>query len=105
MTVMQIVLGDAVKLLALVLGLFYTGLVLSVYVTGGPHYQPQFHLAEPARSGERLLVWAGIKILDAMIHLFQSILNQLFTSAAEVGLWVVSKSGSKLQHEVRSHFL
>jgi len=105
MTVVQVVFWDAVKLLFLVLGLVYAALVFAGYVTEGPHYHPRFHLAEPARSGERLLIWTGIKILDAAIHLFRSILNQLLTASSEVGFWVVNKSGPKVQREVRSRFL
>ncbi|HLI30521.1 MAG TPA: hypothetical protein VKV79_05405 [Terriglobia bacterium] len=105
MPVAQWVLGDAVKLLILVLGLVYAALVFAGYVTEGPHYQPRFHLEEPARSGERLLVWTGIKLLVALVRLCRSLFNQLLTASGEVGFWIVNKSGPKVQREVRSRFL
>lgn len=105
MTMVQLAFWEAVKLVLLMCGLLYISLVIAGYVMEGPRYHPRFRLAEPARSGERLLIWTGIKILHAVIRFFQFILNLLFTASAEVGLWIINKSGPKVQREVRSHFL
>ncbi|HLI33907.1 MAG TPA: hypothetical protein VKW70_02590 [Terriglobia bacterium] len=104
-TLIEVILSDAMKLLVVILGLIYAGLVFTGYITEGPHYQPRLHWTEPARSGERLLVWTGIKILHAFLRLFRSACNQLFTASAEVGLWVVDKSGRDIQRKVHSRFL
>ncbi len=101
----QVVAWDAMKLLVAILGLFYAGLVFTGYVTEGPHYQPRLRWTEPARSGERLLVWTGIKILDAILRLVRSTCNQLFAASAEVGFWVVDKSGPDIQRKIHSRFL
>lgn len=101
----QVIVWDALKLLVGLLGLLYAALVLTSYVTEGPHYQPRLRLAEPFRSGERLLVWTGIKVMEGFLKLFRSIFDQLFVASAEVGFWVVDKSGPKAQRKVRSKFL
>lgn len=101
----EMVIRDAAKLLVMVLALIYGGLVIAGYITEGPHYQPRFHLDEPARSGERLLLWTGIKVLDAVLRFLRSLMNQLFTASAEVGFWLIDKSGPKLQRKVRNRFI
>lgn len=101
----DIVIRDAAKLLVIVLALIYGGLVIAGYITEGPRYQPRFHLDEPARSGERLLLWTGIKVLDAVLRFLRSLMNQLFTASAEVGFWFIDKSGPKLQRKVRNRFI
>lgn len=101
----QVIVWDSLKLLVGLLGLLYAALVLTSYVTEGPHYQPRLRLAEPLRSGERLLVWTGIKVMEGLLKLFRSIFDQLFAASAEVGFWVVDKSGPKAQRKVRSKFL
>lgn len=104
-TVTQVVLWDALKLLVGMLALLYAALVLTGYATEGPHYQPRLQLAEPFRSGQRLLVWTGIKLMDVSLRLFRFFFNQLFAASAEVGFWVVDRSGPKAQRKVRSRFL
>ncbi|MGH9469672.1 MAG: hypothetical protein ACRD1N_04930 [Terriglobia bacterium] len=101
----DVLVRDAVKLLVVLLGLAYGGLVLAGYMAEGARYQPKFHLDEPARSGERLLVWTGIKVLDAVLRVMRSMLNQLFMASAEVGFWFIDKSGPRIQRKVRSRFI
>lgn len=93
------------KLLTAVIALVYAGLVLTAYQIEGPHYQPRLELFKPARSGERLLVWTGVKLLDVMVRLGGSVFNQLFAASADVGAWVVEKSGPEVQRKVRARFL
>jgi hypothetical protein len=101
----QTVVRDSVRALVAVLALLYAGLVLMAYATEGLHYQPRFRWTEPARSGERLLVWTGVKLLDAFLRLTRSMFNQLFLASAEIGLWLTDRSGNEVRRKVRSKFL
>lgn len=105
MTLIQIIFWDVLKLLVVMLGCLYAALVLAGYITEGPHFQPRLNLSEPARSGERLLIWTGIKILDAAFRIARSTLNQLFTASAEVASWFIDKSSPTVQRKVRSRFI
>jgi hypothetical protein len=103
--IVQNLLRDTVRVLVGVLVLLYAGLVLMAYATEGVHYQPRFRWTEPARSGERLLVWTGVKLLDAFLRLTRSMFNQLFMASAEIGLWLTDRSGNEVRRKVRSKFL
>lgn len=102
---MQILLWDAVKFLVALVGLVYTVLVYTTYEIEGPRYQARLQLTKPARSGERLLIWTGVKAVDVLLRFGRSVLNQLFAASAEVGEWAVEKSGPSVQRKVRSKFL
>jgi hypothetical protein len=99
------VLRDSVKVLVAIVALLYAGLVLMAYATEGLRYQPRLRWTEPARSGERLLVWTGVKLLDAVLRLMRSMFNQLFLASAEIGLWLTDRSGTEVRRKVRSKFL
>jgi hypothetical protein len=101
----QAVIRDSVRVLVAVLVLLYAGLVLTAYLTEGLRYQPRFRWSEPARSGERLLVWTGVKLLDGFMRLTRSMFNQLFLASAEIGLWLTDRSGNEVRRKVRSKFL
>ncbi|HTV56865.1 MAG TPA: hypothetical protein VMI06_18375 [Terriglobia bacterium] len=103
--IFQTVVRDSVKVLVGALLLLYTGLVLTAYATEGLRYQPRFRWTEPARSGERLLVWTGVKLLDGFLRLTRSMFNQLFLASAEIGLWLTDRSGNEVRRKVRSRFL
>ena len=62
-------------------------------------------LVLPARYAERLLVWTGTKLAAAIAGALRWILDPLYEASAEVGTWVLSKSGSQVQARVRSRFL
>jgi hypothetical protein len=99
------ILTLALRLLIVTAGLVYAGLVLTGYVTEGPHYQPRLRLAEPARSGERLLVWWGIKLVDFILRFTRWMLEILYDASAEVGRWAVNKSNPETQNRIRNRFL
>ncbi len=105
MTLLQIIFWDLVKLGVVMLGFLYAGLVLAGYITEGPRFQPRLNLSAPARSGERLLIWTGIKILDWACRIARSTLDELFTASAEVASWCVDKSSPAVQRKVRSRFI
>jgi hypothetical protein len=105
MTLMHMILWDAVKVLVALLALIYAGLVLTGYASEGPGYQPHLSWTEPGRSSERLLIWTGIKILEALRRVTRSMFNQLFMASADIGLWFVDKSSSEVRRKVRSRFL
>lgn len=104
-TITEVAVREGVTAVAVILALLYVGLVLMAYATEGLHYQPRLHWTEPARSGERLLVWTGVKLLDGFLRAMRSFFNQLFTASAEVGLWFVDRSGPEVRRRVRSRFL
>lgn len=98
-------LWDVVKLMAGILALIYAILVYAAYEMEGARFQPRFQLTKPGRSGERLLIWTGVRIVDAVLRSMKAILNQLFAASAEVGEWAVEKSSPAVQRKVRSRFL
>jgi len=97
--------GVAVKLLLIVAGAFYAFMVLRTYAKEGPDFQLRWQSSDPARSVERLLTWAGIKVLLAVARALRSVLNVLYQASADVGTWVVSKSSAQIQARVHSRFL
>lgn len=101
----QMVLWDVLKLLVGMFALIYAALVYTAYGMEGSHYQARLQLTKPGRSGERLLIWTGVKILDATLRFARSVLNQLFAASAEIGEWAVEKSSPAVQRKVRSKFL
>ena len=105
MITFHLLLWDVVKLMAGMLALVYAILVYATYEMEGARYQARFQLTRPARSGERLLIWTGVRIIDVIFRLAKSILNQLFAASAEVGEWAVEKSSPAVQRKVRSRFL
>ncbi|MGH9396595.1 MAG: hypothetical protein ACRD18_07065 [Terriglobia bacterium] len=104
-TITHIIVFAVLKVLLVVLALIYAGLVLTAYGIEGSRYQPRVQISKPARSGERLLVWTGVKLLDGVLRVSRSVFNQLFTASAEIGEWVVDRSSPTLQRKVRSRFL
>lgn len=94
-----------VKLGLITSGVFYGFLLLATYAKEGPDYRPNLELADPVRSVERLLIWAGIKVATAISRAARSTLDLLYEASADVGTWVVSKSGAQVQARVRSRFL
>ena len=98
-------LWDVVKLMASLLVLVYAILVYAAYEMEGARFQARFQLTKPARSGERLLIWTGVRIIDVVLRFSKSIVNQLFAASAEVGEWAVEKSSPAIQRKVRSRFL
>jgi hypothetical protein len=101
----QTILWASAKLVAVFLTLVYLGMVWTAYAAEGTRYQPRLRWRAPARSGERLLVWTGVKIVSGVLRFSRSLFNQLFAASAEVGLWVADKSGPEVQRKVRSKFL
>ena len=97
--------GVAAKLLLMAAGAFYALLVLSTYAREGPNFQLRLRSNHPARSAERLLIWAGIMMILAIVRAVRSILNVLYQASADVGTWVVSKSSAQVQARVLSRFL
>ena len=99
------VAGAAVKLLFVVAGVLYAFLVLRAYAREGPDFQLRLQSSDPARSAERLLIWAGIRVMSVVARAVRSILNALYQASADVGTWVVSKSSAQVQARVLSRFL
>lgn len=104
-TITHLILLLLIKALIALAVLVYAGLVLTAYAMEGPHYKPRLQLTRPARSGERLMVWTGVRILDATVRLSKSLLNQLFTASADVGDWFVDRSSTSVKRNVRRRFL
>lgn len=101
----HIVVLTALKIVIALAALIYAGLVVTTYELEGPQYRPQMQFSKPARAGEQLLVWTGVKMLDALIRLARSAFNELVTASGEVGNWVVDRSSPSVQRKVRSRFL
>ncbi|MGH9433207.1 MAG: hypothetical protein ACRD3T_16880 [Terriglobia bacterium] len=105
MLMIQTAIWLGVKLAIAAAGLIYTGLVLTSYSLEGRHYQPRLRFSEPGRSGGRLLVWWGVKLVDFLVRSGHAIVAMLCDSSAQVMSWVIDNSSQEIRQKVRSRFL
>ena len=103
-TYLSIVIGHLMTWLGVAAGALYAGMVLMRYRTDGPRYRLSFELRDPVRSVEHLVIWLGVKVLEACLRFARAILNMLLEASAEVGEWFISRSLT-VQESVRSRFL
>jgi hypothetical protein len=75
--------------LAIAAGAFYAWIVLTRYLTDGPHLLLNFELQHPVRSVVHLVVWLGVKVLQVCLWFATTILNMLLEASAEVGEWFI----------------
>jgi len=93
------------KLLLITAGVLYASLVVATYAKQGRDFQLRLELGDPARSAERLLIWAGLRVTAMTVRAFRWVLELLYEASADVGTWVVSKSSYQVQARVSSRFL
>jgi len=84
--VLKLILAGTVALYAL--------LVLKTLRTEGTRDQVRFDPHDPARSGERLLVWLGVWTAAATLAALSACLNILEDASADVGEWVLHRHSS-----------
>jgi hypothetical protein len=82
-------LSGAVKLLLAGVGVLYTGLVLIALRTEGAHDRVPFDWGDPARSGERLIVWVGVKAVSTVVQGLKAAMDILEDASADVGEWLL----------------
>jgi hypothetical protein len=102
-TYLSIVFGAFLKLVTVVAGARYVGMVLMKYRTAGPHYRLNLELRDLAGSAEHLLVWLGVKVLDACLRAARVIFNMLLEASIEVAEWFMRRSPA-VEERVRSRF-
>jgi hypothetical protein len=90
-----------VKLLLVVFGAIYAGMVLRTYRTVGPRYHLDINVGDPARIAERFLVWLGVRVLAGVTWVGGVVLDNLSEASAEVGYWLLRGRSA----EFRSRFL
>ena len=105
MSQMAMLIRGAFMLGLVAAGALYVLLVATVYRIQGPGYHLYLTLRDPIRSVERLLVWIGVKLAAVVVAAGQATLHVLYDASADVGTWVVSKSGAQVQARVRSRFM
>ncbi len=103
-TYLSIVFGHLLTWLAVAAGALYAGMVLMRFRTDGPHHRLSFELRDPTRSVVHLVVWLGVKVLEACVRFTSAILNILLEASAEVGEWFMRRSPA-VQESIRSRFL
>jgi hypothetical protein len=103
-TYLNVVPGHLLTWLAFAAGAVYAGMVLMRFRTDRPHYRLSFDPRDPARSVEHLLVWLGVKVLEACLRIATAILNALLEASAEVGERFIRLIPA-VQESVRSRFL
>jgi hypothetical protein len=103
-TYISTLLGHLLKWLAFAAGAVYAGMVLMRFRTDRPHYRLSFDPRDLARSVEHLLVWLGVKVLEACLRIARVILNVLLEASAEVGEWFIRLIPA-VQESIRSRFL
>ena len=103
-TYLSIVFRHLLTWVTFAAGALYAGMVLMRYLTDGPRYRFTFDLRDPARSVVHLVVWVGVKVLEASLRFAKAILNMLLEASAEVGEWLMRRSPA-VQQSIRSRFL
>jgi len=81
--------SGAVKLFLAGVGILYAGLVLIALRTEGAHNRVPFDWGDPARSGERLLIWVGVRGVSATLQWLKAALDILEDASADVGEWLL----------------
>lgn len=105
MSPIQTAFWGATKLGLVALGAFYAFAVLTTYATEGPRRHLRLNFMHPGRSAGQLAVWLGVKVISVVVRAAKSTLEVLCEASADVGGWLVSRSGAKVQAQVRSRFL
>jgi hypothetical protein len=105
MTTIHMAFWLSVKIAIAAIGLIYAGMVLTRYSLEGRRYQARLKLSEPTRSGERLLIWSGVQLIDLMVRAGRALADVLYDASAEVMNWVLDNSSQGIRHKVRSRFL
>ncbi len=72
-------------LMVLGLGALYAGLVVVTYWMSGSQFVLRLNWRDPLRFFLGAGVWAGVKLLDAVIKLAQSTYDLLVETSAELG--------------------
>jgi hypothetical protein len=85
-------------------GVLYSGLVLMSYRTDGPQPRPGFHLQDPGRSAERLLLWLGMKALALGVQIAIRTFGMLTEASAEIGEWYLDQRAPEFQASFRARF-
>jgi hypothetical protein len=101
---LKMLFWGALKLLLVAFVALYVALVLMTYRAEGPSYGLELDPRDPARSAQHLLVWLGVRALGIIIRVGRSAFETLYEASAEVGEWVISRSGSEVQAAFRSRF-
>jgi hypothetical protein len=103
-TYLSIMFGHLLTWLADAAGAVYAWMVLTRYLTDGPRYRLDLELRHPAKSVFHLVVWLGVKVLQACLWLATAILNMLLEASAEVGEWFI-RPRPAAQESIDSRFL
>lgn len=103
-TYLSILAAHSMGWLAMAGGAFYAGVVVVRYRTDGPYCRLSFDPVYPVRSAEQLVVWIGVKVLEAGLKLAKAMLSMLLEASAEVGEWAIRRNPS-IRENVRSRFL
>jgi hypothetical protein len=82
-------LTGIVKLFLAGAAVLYAGLVFIAWQSEGADYRVRFEWADPARSGERLLVWVGVKVVTAVLERLKWALEILEDASADLGEWLL----------------
>lgn len=102
---LSVVLLALAKIVLLALVTVYFGLVLTAYRMDGIHHHLGLDLQDPARSLERLLVWAGVWALYWTLMAGRSLFNTLSEASAEVGEWFLRRRSPRVQEAIRSRVM
>ncbi len=101
----RILLADTVRIVVLGLVAIYAVLVLMALRMEGTKVHPRLDWSDPARSLERLLIWAGVKVVAVAGQALKWCLAALVEASAEFGEWIVGLRGPDAQARFRSRFL
>jgi hypothetical protein len=90
-------MGSAISTIAAAVtsaaALLYLGLVLAVYRHEGRAFRMRWALRDPSRSALYLLVWLGVRVVDALDRFFRRTFDILYDASADVGEWYLRRRG------------
>jgi hypothetical protein len=91
MKAVQEVIGGLLKTGLAAVGILYAVEVLWIYAESGDNYRPELHRANKIQFIERLLIWAGVVLIGALLRLSRPVLNMLTEASADLGEWALAR--------------
>ena len=87
----QELIWGLVRMALVAAGVFYVVQVLITYAKQEGHLRPGYDPNDRLRSAERLLVWAGVMAVWAVVRLGRPVVNMLSEASADFGEWAINR--------------
>ena len=87
----QELIWGLVRMALVAAGVFYAVQVLIAYARQESHVRPDYDPNDRLRSAERLLIWAGVMTVWAIVSVGRPLVNTLSEASADFGEWAINR--------------